>query len=617
VRSKNKRIRSARQGSTLALIVGAFCALAVLGGGIYYFFNKGATGSSFSPILATVAREDFISQILDQAELQSSENVELRCEVEPRNGEVSVIDVVPEGKIVNAGDFLVQLDDKAFEVELEQQKIAVANANIAVIKAKAALAAAEAAKREYLEGVFVESEKEIRNEIFNSRQELEQSQAYLDHSRRLHKRGFISKQQLDGDEISVLRARNALELAEKKLDVLLNITKEKNLIQLQSDIDAARAELSNKQEELEIETQEQRDIEKQIANCRIVVPPGVSGEVVYAKEMDRRGGTEWVLEPGAQVRERQVLIKLPDRSRMEAKALINEQSIASIQPGMPARVKVDALPGKELTGVVTKVNQYAENAGWFSSSVREYAAYIRIIDPPKELIPGMNASVTIQTKYERNVLQAPLQCIYAVNDQQFVLRKNGDSWETVEVQVEADNSQTVWITSGLNEGDQLVMNPGAYREMMDLPEVEIDHRIELPPDTEMPVATTDGGASPGQFGPGSPEGGRGGPPDGDDRRQNRDRRAEGGPGGRDGPGGGFSDMSPEAIVDQSLERLDTNSDGKIDADELKELDESMRSRMEEGDTNGDGEITRDELLDGVRRMMERFREGGGGFGGGG
>ena len=115
--------------------------------------------------MATVVNGEFVSQVLDRGEIQSSENVEIRCEVSARNGSLSVIQVVPEGTRVKEGDFLVRLDSSSFEKELEQQKIKVANALTSVIQANATVQSAEASKKQYIEGVFVENLKEIENEI--------------------------------------------------------------------------------------------------------------------------------------------------------------------------------------------------------------------------------------------------------------------------------------------------------------------------------------------------------------------------------------------------------------------------------------------------------------------
>ena len=271
--------------------------------------------------------------------------------------------------------------------------------------------------------------------------------------------------------------------------------KEKELIQLNSDIEAANVQYNNEVESQKVEEGQLEEIKDLIAKCEIRVPKGVSGQVVYAKESSR-GGTDWVLEEGTTVRERQVLVRLPDPEKMEVKALINEQSITQIEPGMPVSINVDALNDQTLKGIVTKVNQYAESSGWMSSSVRKYAVFVKILDPPKALKPGMNASVNIQVRYERDAVLAPIQTVYAVQDQQFCLVKKGEKeWETREVEVSGDNSQMVCFTSGVEVGEELVMNPGAYKDMMDLPEIKLESRIELPEGAEKQIQAAREGAA--------------------------------------------------------------------------------------------------------------------------
>ena len=115
-----------------------------------------------------------------------------------------------------------------------------------------------------------------------------------------------------------------------------------------------------------------------------------------------------------------------------------------------------------------------------SSSIKKYAVMVKIIDPPKTLKPGMNASVTIQVKYLPEALLAPIQTVYSVQDRQFCLAKVGDKWETLEVEVGGDNSQMVYFDSGAEAGTELVLNPGGFKEYMELPEFEMETKIELP-----------------------------------------------------------------------------------------------------------------------------------------
>ncbi len=388
----------------------------------------------------------------------------------------------------------MQLDSTSFEIELEQQKIAMANAETAKIQAETSLATAKATLNEYIKGTFVENKKTIENEIYDAKsaiktaeQELKQAQAVFEHSKKLQAKSFITLQTLEGDEFAVQRAEievkkgiNSLELAEKKMEVLETITYEKETVQLESDIKAAQVNLASQIDAYSVEEQKLADIKSMIEKCTINVPPGVSGQVVYAKESSR-GGNDWALEEGTTVRENQVLIRLPNPEKMEVKALINEQSITQISVNMPATIKVDALNNTTLKGIVTKVNQYAESSGWMSSSIRKYAVFVRIINPPPALKPGMNSSVNIQVQYEPDVLLAPLQTIYGVQDKQFCLAKRGENeWETLEVEIGGNNSQMVYILSGVEEDTELVMNPGAYKDYMDLPELKLDSKIELP-----------------------------------------------------------------------------------------------------------------------------------------
>ena len=607
-----------RTGSTSVFAIGGLLMIVAIGGAAYWWINRDGGMAADEPITREVFRGDFVAQVLDQGEVQSSENVEIRCEVRARNGAVKVIKLVPEGTKVKGGDFLVGLDSTSFEKERDTQVLAVTNAETAVMQANAALAAAEKSWEEYEKGIFEESKLQIENELFAAEQEVQQAQANLEHTQKLYKKGFTTAQILRTNEIAVAKAKNAVTMAKKKLYVLQEITLEKNKITFESDIEAARVQVENAKKELQMQKDQLAEMEEMIAACTITVPGDVAGEVVYAKESSRRGD-DWMLELGAEVRENQVLIRLPNPKKMEFKALINEQSITSIRPNMPAKVNVDALNGIKLKGIVTKVNQYAENNGWMGGNIRKYAVFVRIIDPPTTLIPGMNGSATIQTQHAEDVLQIPIQSIYAVNNQRFVLIKKDDKWITREIEINGDNSQFAWVvekktvdrtneetgkeekvTIGVDEGDTVALNPGAYRDLMVLPEVANDTNIELPDDVErVPEDQMQNG---GQGGMRDDRGGRGG-----------DGRGRGGSGGR-GNSGGMGNV--DGMIDGMMQRYDTNSDGKIDKDEMAGLDDRAKGMVERADSNSDGEITKDELKSGMENMMRQRQQQGGGPGGG-
>ena len=584
-----------RHGATLPLILGGVVIAVLVLGGVFAvkYVNDGDSQEIFDPILATVERGDFVSQVLDQGEIQSSENVEIRCEVRARNGSTSVLSVVPEASVVGPGEFLVQLDSTSFEKELEQQRIAMANAETAVIQADSNLKSAIATLREYIEGTYEEEKLTIKNQIEaangsieTAKQRLQQTQETLDFNRKLQAKGFITPQDLQASEFDLAKAKielrqadNDLALAKKRMQVLENITKEKNSIQLEADIEAAKVKLNSEKKARVVEQEKLAEIEELVSNCRIVVPDGVSGQVVYARESSR-GGNDWELEEGATVRQNQILIRLPNLEKMEVKTLINEQSITQITPGLPCEIKVDALNDQTLTGVVTRVNQYVESSRWMSSSVRKYAVFVKIFDPPAALKPGMNAAVTVQVREESDVLMAPIQTVYAVQDKKFCLVQNGENWETREIEIDGDNSAKVLIKSGLEEGDVLVMNPGAYKDKMDLPELSRDSKIELP---EGAVEEAEAA-------------------------KKKAKQAGKKPAAAARPGGMPADGA--ALMAQK----DSDGDGKITKDEVGSPYSFFFDRY---DNDKDGAWTKDEADKAIKSVQKRMKSAGGGRPGGG
>ena len=612
--------QKSRNGLVAPFVIAAVIAVVLLGLAGYYFWGGSGEAEKIDPIMATVTRGEFVSQVLDQGEVQSSENVEIRCEVRARNGSLSVLSVSPEGQLAKGGDFLVQLDSTSFEKELEQQNIDLVNAETNVIQAESNLASAKATKEEFIEGTFKQEVKGIQNEIYDAESQIERANqelltatAQLAHSKKLQAKGYITEQTLKAEkfslknaEIGVQKAKLSLDLAMEKKRVLEEISFKKETIQLDADIKASLVKLGSERKSLEVEKEKLAEIKENIEKCTIRVPEGVSGQVVYAKESSR-GGNDWILEEGTSVRQNQVLVRLPNPEKMEVKALINEQSITQISNGMPAIVKVDALNNSMLKGVVTKVNQYAESSGWMSSSIRKYAVFVKILEPPITLKPGMNASVTIQVQYEPDVLLAPIQTIYAVQDKQFcLLRKGEDQWETREVIVGGDNSQTVYIEGGVEEGAELVMNPGAYKEHMELPEITRDTKIEIPDQKKSQVGQTssesgssDQGAMVGGKGGGQSKGGKNKGGKGKDGKGKDGKKGGGRSGGMDMPANGAALIASK----------DSDGDGKLTKEEAGVPYTYFFDRV---DTDGDGFLSESEADASIQSMKQRRQGGGGG-----
>lgn len=609
--------RRQRHGGALGAIVACLILAGILGGiGYAVFASRGDGLNTGELITQEVTKGPFDHIVLEQGEIESSSNIDVICEVKSSSGGgggggISILWVIDEGTKVEKGDKLVELDSSQLEQTLNEDKIGVIAAEANVTTAKAAVEQAKIARQEYLEGVYMTDERTILNEKLIAEQDLVKAQKALESSQRLVAKGLIKSLQLDADKFAVAKARNELEAADGRLKVLQNLTKKKMLVQFDSDIEAAQAQLSAYESELLTEKAQLADTEQQIKNCVMYAP--TSGVVVHANKFSSRGGNaEFVVEAGATVRERQELIRLPDPSLMQVNSKINESRITLIKEGMAVKISVDAIPGLELKGRVRKVNRYAEPSGFTSSGIKEYAVFIDVLAPPETIRTGMTAEVQIFVEQLDNVLQIPIQGLYEHGNKMYSLIREGEKqFRTTEVKIGATNDTMATITEGLNAGEIVVLNLRDHLNLMDLPEVTSADNSDM-----REIADVDPNAKPIELEPEQGEGGPGGRggrgPGGRGGRGPGGGGAGGfgGGGGAGGPGGGGAGgfggggrPDPAMIVDRMMERADGDGDGSISADEINAADASMQDRLKEADGNGDGSVSRDELLEMLKQRM--------------
>ena len=501
---RDSRSSGHRVGSTLFFVLGALVLVAIVAGVLFSLFRGGEDETLNAPLLDTVKRGQYKHEVLEQGEVESSNNVELRCEVRARNASgpsTSIIDIIAEGTHVKKGDWLVTFDSSTLELEASAQRIVVNTSEALVIQAKATYDTAEIAKKEYLEGTYREQEKTILNLIFVAEETLKKAQLSHDSIKRLVSRGLLNPLQLEGEQFRVDAARNDLDLAKRKLEVLEKFTRQKMLTQLESDIQAAQVKWKNEQSSHQEELKKMRDVEDQIAKCRLTAPQ--DGQVVYANIQSSRSGSEFVVEPGAMVRERQAVIRLPDPSSMQVKAKIAESRINLIHEGLPVSIRIDAFGEEMLRGEITKVNKYAEAANWWSGTVKEYATFIRILDPPPTLRVGLTAEVRVHVENRSDAIMIPVQAVYERFGKTFCLVQNGTQWDTRRIQISSTNEKVVAIdvaeSDPLSEGELIVLNSRKHDDLFDpskLPQQPPDEMVAAGPEAKLAAKGQDSKTAP-------------------------------------------------------------------------------------------------------------------------
>ena len=555
-----------RTGFTVALVA-ASALLAVA-----WLFWPSVSGSSASnqPILHTVARGTFRHVVTESGEVESSSNVEVRCEVQSRSAGTGagtiILEVVPEGTWVEEGEELIRLDSSALEDEQVLQEITVNTAYAIVVQADSAVETAEISKLEYLEGTFRQEEQLILAESSVAEENLRRAKDYLRYSENLFARGFQSELQLDADRFAVEKAETDLETARIKLEGLRKYTRQKMLSELNANIKVAKADLQSKKAIHESEISRLKFIGDQIGKCDIRAP--AAGQVVYANEQNRRGGADTIIEAGTPVREGQVMVRLPDPNQMQVKARIDEARIDMVRTSMAATIKLDALPDLELKGTVIKVDDYPISGSWWNN-VKEYAAIIEIKGSPKGLRPGLTAEVRIYTEHQSNVLQVPVQAVFEHQRRHYCIMPTDpqrNQFAAREVTIGSTNDKFVVIADGLEENETVLLNPRSFMEVVGLPKLSTN---ELMAQSDLTAEEIKAGLQSA-----------------DNRGQARRRNAAGRP-GNSPPGN--SDSGPAATA---LTQFDANRDGKLSREEVPE---TMRASFNRQDSNGDGFLDASEM----------------------
>jgi len=414
-------------------------------------------------------RGDFAHEVSVAGEVESAVNVEVRCEVRSESSYwVRILEVVPEGTRVKPGDFLVRLDSSGLEADRERQKITCEQLDASAIQARRALESVTLARDSYLEGEFKLAEEQAKSAVMVAEDAERRAREFYDSSGKLESRGYITELQLRADEYAWKAAKTQLNMAKAKLAVLERFTKPVRMTQLSAAVISAKARLAAAECSCRLALQRLEFIDEQIRKCVVRAP--VSGQVVLAHLFHL--GHAHMIEPGAETLEKRVLVRLPDFRHMQISAMIEEDKIALVQPGLTASVRLQAFPGVVLPGRVVKINEFPEPEDWMGSAVKKYKAVVAIDGPPEGTRPGMTADVVVHLHRLANRIQVPCPAVIRHGDRDYCIGYKDDRFELREVSLGPTNGMNVVIREGLQEGEQVVLSSAAHRDMVQFPELK-------------------------------------------------------------------------------------------------------------------------------------------------
>lgn len=473
-----------------ALAIAAVAALAAIAARL-----AGARGGAAEEEpLYTVARGPLEILVTAPGAIRSRNSAIVKSEAQGRN---TVIWVIDEGKVVTNGQLLVELDASEHEKSLTDQQIVVGNSEAALAQAREKLAIAEIDREaniseanlrlmlarldleKYCDGEYPQSLQDAESKIALAQEEVERAAETLNWTRRLAEEGFVTRSDLQADELSLKQKRISQVSAITSMNLLTNYTHRQQMAKLQSDIEQAersvdkverqsgasvaqaKSELAAKEQEYNRQEEKRRNLEEQIAACHIYSP--TNGMVVYASTMQasrRRWGVD-PLAAGASVVMRQELIHIPVEGGLMVEFSTPESDMTKLETGQPAEVMIDAMPDVEVRGVVSKIGLLPDGQNaWLNPDMNLYNCEISITNTPATpLRAGMNCTVNMLVATFQDVVSVPLQCVMRTGGECFVFVVKDGVQERRLVTLGQDNGRVVLVQEGLEPGEQVMLAP--------------------------------------------------------------------------------------------------------------------------------------------------------------
>lgn len=348
-----------------------------------------------------------------------------------------------------------------------------------------------------------------------AKKELGQATVTIEGTRRLFEKGFVTRNDMQRDEIAFDNSRLKVQTAETARDLYLkydfpksaeeSLSKfldsvrelDKTRRQAISKLAQAEARLKSGMGQFEVQSRQRKDLQEQRSKC--IITAKKSGLVVYGAGGDQMfyyGGEERVRE-GATVRERQAIITIPDMTRMSVNVKIHETYIKKVSKGQKARITVDAFQDKVLSGEVTKVGVLPDSQNrWMNPDMKVYAVTIAIDGTHEWVKPGMSAKVEVMVRRLEDVVQIPVQAVTLNEGKQVCYVVGGLKPERREVAIGEFTDEFIEVKSGLKEGERVLLrtpdgvetDAGKPRDKSKEPETKPAAKPEKTAESPVPAA---------------------------------------------------------------------------------------------------------------------------------
>ncbi len=381
---------------------------------VWYFTKAPVTGTRV--IKVPVKSGKFVVSVTTTGELEARSNEKIHGPNPSglRNARIwqyRIEKIVPDGTVVDSGQWVANLDRSDLENKIKDQELNVEKLRTQYTKTQLDTAM---------------TLRDARDALINMKYSVEDKQIVVDQS--IYEPPATKRQvklELQKAERTYKQAKDNYVLKSEK----------------------AKADMKEVEAGLHKAVRKQNELNKLKSEFVVYAPK--AGMVIYKRSWD--GKKQGV---GAQISTwNNVVAILPDLSAMNSHTYVNEIDISKVKKGQKAIVSTDAFPDKKFNGVVTEVANMGQQMK--NSNAKVFEVIIQLAGHDSVLRPSMTTKNRIITETIDSALFVPIECVHNNDSLSFVYMDHRKQ----QVVTGKSNDEDIVIRAGLKKGEEVYLYP--------------------------------------------------------------------------------------------------------------------------------------------------------------
>jgi HlyD family secretion protein len=324
--------------------------------------------------------------------------------------------LVRKGDRVTAGQLLAQLDNHDLVAQQDEAAASVSDAQANLQRVTA--------------GTLPTDIERARGQVATTEAALNQAQKFYDRRKQLFSQGAIPQRDLQLSETELAQAKSNYDVAKKSLDLMLNQSRDKDILMARSKVEQAQAHLAL-----------------------------IKAQLGFAEIRSSSAGTitEQFMFPGDMAKPDAPIFTVMDLSIAVARVQLPESDVAGVHVGAPCTFTPADGGGTSFAGRISVLNQAVD------PSRRTVETWCEIPNPQLKLRGGAFGETQIVTGTAAKSIMVPLAAVqFAEGSKKGIVMVAGSKGTAEKKEVETGTvyEGKVQVKSGINAGDSVIVEGG-------------------------------------------------------------------------------------------------------------------------------------------------------------